>query len=145
MSTFALPTDRSGLQVLSIEDCLFHLGAARIGRVAFMSDGHPIILPVTHGMDGYAVVFRTNVGSKLAAADNELPVAFEVDGIDADRRAGWSVLVRGVARTVEDPDEVARLYALRIWPWADAVRRSHWVRISTSEMTGRKIVHNPMA
>ena len=145
MTTSARPIDHSGLEVLTIADCLYHLHTARVGRVAFVSDGHPVILPVNHGMDGEEVVFRTNIGSKLSAAQQELPVAFEVDGIDADRRAGWSVLIRGTARSVEDPVEVAALYQLAIWPWADTVRRGHWVRIVTHEITGRKIVHDSVA
>jgi nitroimidazol reductase NimA-like FMN-containing flavoprotein (pyridoxamine 5'-phosphate oxidase superfamily) len=82
--------DHSGLGVLSNEECLRRLRAARVGRVAFVERGEPVILPVNHGLDGDAVVFLTAPGSKLVAADNELPVAFEVDGYDADRRAGWS-------------------------------------------------------
>jgi uncharacterized protein len=130
------------MEMMPIEDCLYHLRTARVGRVAFMWDGYPIILPVNHGMQGDSVVFRTNIGSKLAAADNEMPMAFEVDGIDADRRAGWSVLVRGEAHSIEEPEEVEQLRLLRLWPWADAVRREHWVRISAYEITGRRIVHD---
>ena len=110
-----------------------------------MSAGYPIILPVSHGMDGEAVVLRTDAGSKLAAAENELPVAFEIDGIDADRRAGWSVLVRGDAQIVDNVYEIARLDELGVSPWADAVTRRNWVRIRTHEITGRKIIHNPQS
>jgi len=129
------------MEMMPIEDCLYHLRTARVGRVAFVWDGYPIILPVNHGMQGDSVVFRTSVGSKLAAADSELPVAFEVDAIDADRRAGWSVVVRGEAHTVDDPAEVEQLRSLRLWPWADAVKREHWVRIRSYEITGRRILH----
>jgi len=139
MSVSSLPIDRSGMEMMSVGECLDHLRTAKVGRIAFMSDGYPIILPVNHGMDGRAVVFRTNMGTKLAAADSELPVAFEVDAIDADRRAGWSVLVRGHARTVEDPAEIERFADLRLWPWADGVDRNHWVRITGYEITGRRI------
>ncbi len=141
MTASQLPIDHSGLEMLPMEDCLYHLRTARVGRVAFLLDGYPIILPVNHGMDGDTVVFRTDLGSKLAAADNAFPVAFEVDGFDVDRRAGWSVVVRGVAETVEEPADTDRLDALGVWPWADAVRRGHWVQITGSEITGRKIVH----
>ena len=141
MTKTTLPIDHSGLEILPVDDCRYHLQTARVGRIAFLSDGYPTILPVNHRMDGDSVVFRTNVGSKLAAADNGFPVAFEVDGIDADRRAGWSVVVRGDAHTVDEPDEVDRLNLLGVWPWADAVPRGHWVRISGQEITGRKIVH----
>src|SRR4051794_3348426 len=137
----SLPVDRSGLEMMPLEECLYHLRTARMGRLAFVWDGYPIILPVNHGMQRDSVVFRTNVGSKLAAADNEMPVAFEVDAFDADRRAGWSVIVRGDAQTIEDPADLEQLHSLGVWPWADAVERDHWVRINTYEMTGRRILH----
>ncbi len=139
--TTSLPLDHSGLAVLPREECLRRLAAARVGRVAFVSQGDPVILPVNHGMDGESVIFRTANGSKLLAGDGELPVAFEVDGYDVDRRAGWSVLVRGVAVTVSDPADIARLNLLGVWPWADLVEREHWVRIRTYSVTGRQTVH----
>jgi len=139
--TTSLPLDHSGLGVLTKKDCLQHLAKARIGRVSFVSQGDPVILPVNHGMDGENVVFRTATGTKLLVADTEQVVAFEVDGYDAVRRTGWSVMVRGVASTVEDQEEVKRLNLLGVWPWADLVERSHWVRINTLSMTGRQVVH----
>ena len=139
--TTSLPLDHSGLAVLPREECLRKLAGARVGRLAFVSHGEPVILPVNHGLDGDAVVFRTATGAKLLAADQELPVAFEVDGFDADRRSGWSVLVRGVAVTVEDPEQVKRLNLLGVWPWADLVERTHWVRIRMFSITGRQTVH----
>ena len=72
----SLPLDHSCLGVLSKEECLRRLGTASVGRVAFVDQGEPVILPVNHGMDGEAVVFLTAPGSKLVAADSELPVAF---------------------------------------------------------------------
>ena len=139
--TTSLPLDHSGLGVLPRDECLFKLRGSRVGRVAFVSQGDPVILPVNHGMDGESVIFRTATGSKLLAADTEQVVAFEVDGYDADRRTGWSVLVRGVATTVEDQEEVKRLNLLGVWPWADLVERAHWVRINTLSLTGRQVVH----
>src|SRR6476469_1728102 len=107
MST-SLPLDHSGLGVVSKEECLRRLRTASVGRVAFVDQGEPVILPVNHGMDGDAVVFLTAPGSKLLAAEDEMPVAFEVDGYDSDRRAGWSVLVRGSATIVEEQAAVDR-------------------------------------
>ena len=133
--------DRSGLGVLTVEECVDRLRTARVGRLAFFDDGEPMILPVSHGMDGSAVVFRTAPGSKLVVAEQELPVAFEADGIDADRRAGWSVVVRGTARTVDARAEIARLSLIGVWPWADMAERSHWVRIMPRTITGRVVVH----
>jgi len=68
-------------------------------------------------------------------------VAFEVDGFDEDRRAGWSVVIHGKATTVEEPMQLARLDTLGVSPWADLAERTHWVRIRPNSVTGRQIVH----
>ena len=86
--TTSLPLDHSGLGVLPRDECLFRLRGSRVGRVAFVSQGDPVILPVNHGMDGESV---TSDGHRvnLLAADSEQRVAFEVDGFDAiGARAG---------------------------------------------------------
>jgi len=136
-----LSLDHSGLGVLSREECLRRIRSARVGRVAFVENGEPVILPVNHGLDGDAVVFRTAPGSKLTAAENDVPVAFEVDAFDVDRRAGWSVVIRGVASVVDGQSEVARLARLGVMPWADLAERTNWIRIRAYSLTGREVVH----
>jgi nitroimidazol reductase NimA-like FMN-containing flavoprotein (pyridoxamine 5'-phosphate oxidase superfamily) len=133
--------DHAGLGVLSHEECLHQLRRAQVGRIAFVENGEPVILPVNHGLDGEVVVFRTAPGAKLFAAEAELPVAFEVDGYDVDRRSGWSVVLRGTATAVENPEDVARLNLLGVEPWADLAERKNWVRIRAFSMTGRQVVH----
>lgn len=139
--TSNLPLDHAAMAVLPPSECLRRLAAATVGRVAFVEQGEPVILPVNHGMDGESVVFRTAPGSKLVAAENELPVAFETDGYDEVRRSGWSVLIRGTATTVEDQEEVRRLNSLGVEPWADLAERKKWVRIRAFSLTGRETVH----
>ena len=138
--TSALPTDHAGLAVLPWDDCLDRIRRARVGRVAFLHSGEPVILPVNHEMDNDTIVFRSAPGSKLSAAAQDAPVAFEVDAFDVDRRTGWSVVVRGIATMVGDPAEIARLNTLGVLPWADAVPRAHWIRIRPYEITGRQVV-----
>ena len=138
------PFDSSGLAILSFEECLARLRSAPVGRVAFLSAGEPMVVPVNHGLDGASVVFRTAIGSKLFAADRGAGVAFEVDGHDAERRVGWSVLVRGVAETVEAPQDIARLETLGVRAWARGVDRPYWVRIRAAEVTGREIAEVEM-
>jgi nitroimidazol reductase NimA-like FMN-containing flavoprotein (pyridoxamine 5'-phosphate oxidase superfamily) len=139
--TTSLSLDHSGLGVLSPEECLRRIRTARVGRVAFVENGEPVILPVNHGLDGNSVIFRTAPGSKLAAAENEVPIAFEVDAFDSDRWTGWSVVIRGAASVIDDPAEVARLTTLGVTPWANLVERANWVRIRAYSLTGREVVH----
>jgi len=136
-----LPLDHSGLGVLSTRECFERIARSPVGRIAFMSNGDPLILPVNHAVDGDAVVFRSNAGSKLLAADSGSSVAFEVDDFDPSRRSGWSVVIRGVAETVEDEREIARLNEFGVEPWADRSDRAFWVRITTYGISGREIVH----
>ncbi|MEP6562513.1 MAG: pyridoxamine 5'-phosphate oxidase family protein [Nakamurella sp.] len=133
--------DHAGLSVLPHDECLRRLRQAQIGRIAFIEQGEPVILPVNHGVDGDSVVFRSAPGAKLFAANSELPVAFEVDGFDADGRTGWSVVVRGTATIVEDQSDIARLALLGVEPWADLAERKNWVRIRGYSVSGREVVH----
>jgi len=136
----AAPSDHAGLRVLGLEECLSRLRTTPLGRLAFVSDGDPVVLPVNHAVDGNDVVFRTAAGSKLFAAERATSVAYEVDGYDVGRRYGWSVLVRGVAEAVYEDEVIDRLETLGMDSWADAVERPVWVRVRSEEITGREIV-----
>lgn len=135
-----MTTDRNGMTVLSVDECMRLLSSAvpRIGRVAFAADGAPLILPVNYVYFQGAIVFRTDPGAKLSAASDGQQVAFEVDAIDPTWREGWSVVVRGRAEHVTDPDELERLEDLPLRPWGGGEKASY-VRILSTEITGRRI------
>jgi nitroimidazol reductase NimA-like FMN-containing flavoprotein (pyridoxamine 5'-phosphate oxidase superfamily) len=139
MDTHLVNLDWSGLEVLGDEDCLHLLDAAPIGRLGFMDQGSPVILPVNFALDGRSIVFRSAAGSKLTAAVVERPVCLEVDGWDAVEHSGWSVLAKGVARHIVDDDERGRLASARVRPWSNPELRDEWVRIVVDELTGRRI------
>ncbi len=133
------PTDHSGLEVLSLDECRQLLDTQQIGRIAFISTGEPLILPVTYRMHRGHIVFRTTTGEKLDAARNAASVGFEIDEWDASDQSGWSVIVGGTAQDVEDPAEITELKELGLRPWADTVARNNWVRIIPNEISGRRI------
>lgn len=134
-----LPRDRLGLEVLPIDLCWELIDASPVGRVAFVDAGEPVVLPVIHGVHERQIVFRSAAGTKLAAAQMNAPVAFEVDDWDVPTQRGWSVLVRGTAETVYDDDEIAAFQATGTEPWADAAIEGTWVRIRPDEITGRRL------
>lgn len=133
-----LGTDREGVEILDADECDHLLRHGRVGRIAFLVDGEVGVYPVAYTIDGHSPAFRTGRGEKLEAALLDRVVAFEIDDWDADRRTGWSVIVRGTAQVVTDAESIARLEESGLEPWAPGTR-DRWVRILAQEITGRRI------
>lgn len=132
--------DRSGLEVLTRDECQRLLGTGGVGRVAVIDGGHPMIFPVNYVVDGEDVVFRTAEGTKFDAAARGQVIAFEIDEADPIHHVGWSVVVAGRAEEVLDPARRARLAAGRLRPWADG-QKDRFVAVRPERVTGRRIGH----
>jgi nitroimidazol reductase NimA-like FMN-containing flavoprotein (pyridoxamine 5'-phosphate oxidase superfamily) len=132
--------ERTTMGALEVEECLVLLRWENIGRLAIGMRGEaPLIVPVNFAVYDGSVVFRSDDGTKLDRL-REQPVSLEADRFDQYRRIGWSVLVRGIAHEI-DPAEVSDL---EIEPWAPG-RKSHWVRIVPTAISGRRIeLSNPL-
>lgn len=127
------------LEVLDRAACIELLAHHRfVGRLGFMIDGRPMILPVNYIFDDNSVVFCTAGGTKLNAVAGGADVAFEVDDSVSLHHSGWSVLVRGHAEVITDPGAVERLRHGPLRPWAKGAR-VNWVRINLDEISGRRI------
>jgi transcriptional regulator with XRE-family HTH domain len=125
------------LDVLTREHCEAHLAAGGVGRLVFLSVGVPVALPVNFRYRDGGIVFRTRAGGALATAVGSI-VSFEVDNIDDAMSEGWSVLLSGRARLVDDPDELAQVAALGIEPWPGGNREAV-IRIEVATVSGRRI------
>jgi len=68
-----------------------------------------------------------------AAINNS--VVFEAD--DHDVAEGWSVVVRGIARTLRTDDEIRAAERAQLLPWTATVK-PHYVRVIPSRITGRR-------
>lgn len=98
-----------------------------------MVDGQPMVFPVNYVYVDGSVVVRTGLGTLLAGAALNL-VAFEVDGFDAARRSGWSVLVQGMGFDVTDALDTKSeaLQRLEMSPWAPGPERAHGGQVSAA-------------
>lgn len=133
------PTDRHGLEVLPLAQCLALLRSRPLGRVAYLEAGQPTVVPVNHLVDGNGIVIRSLAGGKLDAAIVGQPVAFQLDDHDPARGTGWSVLIRGRAQLVEDHDQIVR-FASELDSWAiDDPSTGTWIRIVGDEISGRRL------
>jgi nitroimidazol reductase NimA-like FMN-containing flavoprotein (pyridoxamine 5'-phosphate oxidase superfamily) len=122
------------------QECERLLATAQVGRLGVVAEGQPHVVPVNYATPGGGViVFRTDAGSILTEASLR-QVAFEVDQIDAQVHAGWSVEVHGFGRDIADANdaESVRLRALPLVTWAPG-DRPQWFKIIPAEVTGRRL------
>jgi hypothetical protein len=129
---------RSGLDVRTRAECLRLLGTRRVGRLGFLVDDQPMVLPVNYGSENGVVVFRTGEGAKLDGT-RKGRVAFEVDDLDADGCAGWSVVVQGFAADITGTDDWfdERLRVLAGPACVPGVA-DHYVRVTPTQISGRR-------
>ena len=110
-----------------------------VGRVGFIHDGLPHIIPVNYMAETPdSIVFWSMEGTKLSALAGGAPVVFEVDDQRPLYHAGWSVIARGTAAEITDPQDVERLRRGPLRSWA-ASEGGRWIRIRVDEVTGRRI------
>src|SRR5207244_2855962 len=86
--------------------------------------GDPLVFPLNYAVDGDAIVFRTQVGTKLSGITRSL-ATFEVDHIDASGQ-GWAVTFEGLAQEILDADPASlrdRLDALPLATWPGGASR----------------------
>ena len=124
---------------LTEAECLLLLGSVPVGRVAFVVNGPPLVLPVNFTLRGHDIVVQTAAMSPLAElARGHRLVSFEVDDIDEASRLGWSVLCQGPARLMAEADDRDNRDDDLVAPWIGGDRRT-LVGISAGGFTGRRI------
>ena len=131
------------MEELDEAECLRVLASTTVGRVGFVVDGRPLVLPVNYAVDGRTVVFRTGEGTVLNRTALQM-IAFEVDKIDDETHTGWSVLAQGVAQDVGTAIDARseQLRQLALVTWAPD-RRDRWFRLDADTLTGRRLSVRP--
>lgn len=127
-------TREAVLAELSPEECWSLLATRLVGRLAVGGrDDCPLVLPVNYTVDGDAIVFRTDDGTKLRALGVGR-ASFQIDHFDPHLATGWSVLVRGDVYHATSWE----IAALDLEPWVPGAK-STWIRLRAREVTGRRI------
>jgi nitroimidazol reductase NimA-like FMN-containing flavoprotein (pyridoxamine 5'-phosphate oxidase superfamily) len=131
----------SRLQVIDRAECLELLRTQEVGRLGVVVGGRPEIFPVNYVVESGEVMFRTDPGTKLAAATRG-PVVFEVDDLDPVTHSAWSVIVHGRGHQVSSFDSPAlrrRLMQLKLFPWTGTTK-AHLVQLVPATITGRRVL-----
>ena len=123
---------------LDRDECLALLRQATIGRIVLSLKCLPVALPINICVIDDAVMFATDIGSKLDAAVSGQVVSIEVDEIDSSDRTGWSVIVTGVADLVTDRVQFEKART-SLHPWAPGPH-PFFVQVPTTLISGRRLM-----
>ncbi|MBU8813540.1 pyridoxamine 5'-phosphate oxidase family protein [Mycolicibacterium goodii] len=140
MSDQITTTASDAVTILSATECWALLKSVALGRIVTTVDNTSHIFPINFVVQNRTVLFRTAEGTKLVSAAINNNVLFEAD--DHDVAEGWSVIVRGVARTVRGEADLAEAQRAELLPWT-ATAKMHWVRVLPTQVTGRRFRFGP--
>jgi nitroimidazol reductase NimA-like FMN-containing flavoprotein (pyridoxamine 5'-phosphate oxidase superfamily) len=130
---------RQALELTEAE-CWQLLGSVSLGRVVFTHRAMPAIRPVNHLLDDRRIIVRSHLGAAIvsrATAEGSV-VCYEVDDLDPVRHTGWSVIVTGMARLVQEPAAIER-YEELLEPWI-AGQMDHVISIEPQFVSGIRLV-----
>jgi nitroimidazol reductase NimA-like FMN-containing flavoprotein (pyridoxamine 5'-phosphate oxidase superfamily) len=114
------------------------MAARKVGRIGFLAEDGPVVLPMNYVLSGDHIMVRTVV-FRVVAQKCDRPVGrLRVDDVDDFLEAGWSVLVRG-ACTLLSEDQLEQLkFNVSPQPWAEGPRTLVF-GIACEEVSGRRI------
>ncbi|BAX92966.1 pyridoxamine 5'-phosphate oxidase [Mycobacterium shigaense] len=119
---------------MSASECWEMLESATLGRLVTSVDGKPEIFPVNYVTQGRTILFLTAEGTKLVSTAINHQVLFEVD--DHNAASGWSVIVKGVARSLHNDEDIEKAERAQLLSWI-STEKSHYVRVLPETVTGR--------
>jgi hypothetical protein len=127
------------LEPLSPAACRDRLREHSVGRIAFIVNDFPVVVPVNYRFVDEGgktwIALRTRHGGVIE--HEGMKVAFEIDGIDPTSRQGWSVLARGTLHHV-DPGASGFRDRFDPDPWI-LEDRDAWLIVDPFAITGRRL------
>jgi len=127
----------AGTEIVPETVCWEMLAGQSIGRVVFCHEGRVEIFPVNYALHENQVLFATNQGRKLTGVAHG-EIAFEVDWVDPSSRSGWSVVVRGTARSLTEIDsDTAAVIRRACLSWTGS--KDFVVLVRAQSITGRRV------
>jgi nitroimidazol reductase NimA-like FMN-containing flavoprotein (pyridoxamine 5'-phosphate oxidase superfamily) len=126
------------VEVFDEDECWRRISGLLVARVGVSVRGHPWVFPVHVHVDRPTVSFQTGAGVILHGATNGPSVAVQFDELSADGSGGWSVVVGGRARIVDDDDVIDALTDETELPW-DRELKPYLVNVHAQTVTGRSL------
>jgi nitroimidazol reductase NimA-like FMN-containing flavoprotein (pyridoxamine 5'-phosphate oxidase superfamily) len=115
-----------------------------------IADGEPYVSPMSFVVDGDRLLFRTKPGRRFSAFESHPIVSLEASSFDADTGDWMSVIVRGTATEITDPDIMQKAHDLLFEKYSEAMGpllsrgeepalplTPHVFEVTIDEITGR--------
>ncbi|WP_418006007.1 pyridoxamine 5'-phosphate oxidase family protein [Mycobacterium sp. PDNC021] len=120
MSSRSPRANQPALIALNDAEAMKLIASVDHGRIIFTRNALPAVRLVNHLIDDGQVILRTRLNQALTKAVRPIPnagvvVAYEVDQLDLQEHTGWSVVVTGMATTINDPEQLTRYERLHPW------------------------------
>src|SRR3954453_23152044 len=112
--------------ILPLHECWELLAGMTLEGLVTSVDRRPEIFPVNYVVQRRTILFRTSGGTKLVSAAINNHVVFEVD--DHNVAGGWSVVVKGTARSLRTDEAIEEAERAQLLPWTGA-DKSHYMRV----------------
>lgn len=136
MTTPTTPNRSS--EVLDVATCWSLLRGESIGRIAYIAEERPVIVPVNFAVIEDRIVFRSDPGDKVSRVPLR-HICMEADGRD-DANHVWSVVAEGVARDVTTAlnAEYEKMREVLV-PTFAPLHDPHWIAIDVESISGRRL------
>lgn len=128
---------------LTRDEAMRRIASVGLGRVIFSERALPAVRLVSHIVDEGHIVFGSAPGAGIVTDADAYGtvVAYEADQIDPRTRLGWSVTVTGVARLVDDPQQLMRYR--KLLTACQAAEADQAIRIDPEFIDGFELANEP--
>ena len=129
-------------ELVPLDDAECHqlLATARVGRLGFTDGALPAIVPVAVAVHDDSVFIPTPQYGSLMSAVRGAVVALQVDSYRDVIGTGWTVTAVGPARAIRQPDTVAEIDALELFP-ADGPAPRGYLALQLALVRGWRLGH----
>lgn len=100
------------MESVSREEAIEVLASQQVAHLGIVVNDAPYVTPMSYVVDGERILFRTMAGKKLDGIRANPAVCIEAADYNPETGDWVSVMVRGTARLVDDPDTRREIIAL---------------------------------
>lgn len=135
---WSIPEVPGRSEELADNECWRLILSGTVGRVGYIGESLPRIIPINYVVLDRTIIFRTAPTGEIARFGLGRTIAFEVDSIDEFLHSGWSVLMSGTLRELDSSVIQALDYRDTPQPWP-AGSQTMFCQLEPTQISGRRI------